>query len=460
MSFLFGLFLVAIVCELSAQLSLTFRRTISFPASDSAKVRPFLCATDASGNLWVISSRATDTAASNALWRLRPRDTLLTKVVDFTEPRDPIVASLRGVATIGNDVFVTGWQPGVAPQISFLYRYPNGDPARKESFGQNIRGAGYGTYLNGIAATRDTFLFAGITFNTSIRAYNFNRSYAAVAYGSWVPLTVYPLEPGGPHRDGVDVIRDVATIPNGNYADSTTVFYTSRNSSTANPSSGGIALWIRGKQTNPQGYFGKRVTDFFADLALGTFIPYGITVDNAGRLYVAGADSIRRWVKTFAVDTSGTATLLAEFPSRNNPSNPDPAGAPFLAPCDVALSPDNGQAYVIDQFTRKVYVFSTGLTSANRTESLPQSFELYQNFPNPFNPNTTIVFGLPRSEHVTLSVFDLLGREVAHLVDDVLPAGRHQRSFDGSAYRLSSGVYIYRLTFGAQSLSKTMLLLK
>jgi hypothetical protein len=88
-------------------------------------------------------------------------------------------------------------------------------------------------------------------------------------------------------------------------------------------------------------------------------------------------------------------------------------------------------------------------TSVNApATSLPDDFSLAQNFPNPFgrlpfNPTTTIAFTLPRLNHVTLKVFNQLGEEVATLVDQKLPAGRHQAPLDASGW--PSGVYFYRL---------------
>jgi hypothetical protein len=90
---------------------------------------------------------------------------------------------------------------------------------------------------------------------------------------------------------------------------------------------------------------------------------------------------------------------------------------------------------------------------------IPTRFALGQNYPNPFNPNTTIRFDLPAPRHVTLKVFDLLGREVATLLDEQRREGEHTVRFDAS--RLTSGMYTYRLQAGANSVAiKKMLLLR
>jgi hypothetical protein len=88
----------------------------------------------------------------------------------------------------------------------------------------------------------------------------------------------------------------------------------------------------------------------------------------------------------------------------------------------------------------------------------PRQYELSQNYPNPFNPSTTIKFELPKASHVSLTVYDILGREVTVLVNEKRDAGVHEVKFDGS--NLASGVYFYRLKAGDIVQSKRLLLLK
>ena len=89
---------------------------------------------------------------------------------------------------------------------------------------------------------------------------------------------------------------------------------------------------------------------------------------------------------------------------------------------------------------------------------LPESVVLYQNFPNPFNPTTTISYDIRQSGMVRLHIYDLLGRQVATLVNGFMPAASHQVQFDAS--QLASGTYIYRLESANQVIVKTMVLLK
>jgi hypothetical protein len=88
----------------------------------------------------------------------------------------------------------------------------------------------------------------------------------------------------------------------------------------------------------------------------------------------------------------------------------------------------------------------------------PERFELHQNFPNPFNPNTTIEFSVQGSGFVSLKVFDLLGREVATLVNQELIGGSYTVNFN--AAHLASGSYVYRLATSAGMQTRRMMLVK
>jgi len=93
-------------------------------------------------------------------------------------------------------------------------------------------------------------------------------------------------------------------------------------------------------------------------------------------------------------------------------------------------------------------------------ESIPVDFALDQNYPNPFNPSTRIQFDLPRESHVTIALYNILGQNVATLVDSRLPAGRHELDLNASALRLPSGVYLYRMDAGGYTRTRKMVLMK
>ena len=98
------------------------------------------------------------------------------------------------------------------------------------------------------------------------------------------------------------------------------------------------------------------------------------------------------------------------------------------------------------------------VTDVEGLREIPTVYELGQNYPNPFNPSTVITFSLPESGMVSLKVFDILGQEVADLVNEVKQAGVYEVSFDASD--LTTGMYIYRIQSGNFTATKKMLLVK
>lgn len=97
-------------------------------------------------------------------------------------------------------------------------------------------------------------------------------------------------------------------------------------------------------------------------------------------------------------------------------------------------------------------------TSVSPVDFLPSEYSLSQNFPNPFNPSSRIVFTIPERNFVSLKVFDLLGSEIISLVNEELDAGRYEVDFSGD--NLSSGVYIYQIRAGSFIDTKKMILLR
>ena len=108
--------------------------------------------------------------------------------------------------------------------------------------------------------------------------------------------------------------------------------------------------------------------------------------------------------------------------------------------------------------------FGVGMdpVSIERDDDLPEKLMLFQNFPNPFNPTTMIRYVVGKEEggsgKVRLTVFDLLGREVAVLVNGVQAPGEYTITFDAAGF--SSGLYVYRLEVGGTVLTRKMTVLK
>jgi subtilisin-like proprotein convertase family protein len=153
------------------------------------------------------------------------------------------------------------------------------------------------------------------------------------------------------------------------------------------------------------------------------------------------------------------------------------SGAGFQAPFSPFLKPVTPFSAFIGQSRQgwwKLKVFDSGannfgrlyawglqtspLTDITGTVGLTQKFDLMQNYPNPFNPTTTIRYELAKASQATLIVYDVLGREVQTLVNELKPPGRYEAVFD--AKNLASGVYFYRLQAGTYVDTRKLLLLR
>jgi len=186
-----------------------------------------------------------------------------------------------------------------------------------------------------------------------------------------------------------------------------------------------------------------------------------VAMDGAGRIYVGGA-----FTKAGGVNTNYVALFdptTNTWNSLGTGSQNGVSGSGSIYVYDLAI--DNaGRVYVGGLFTQAGGMSANNVArwtpSATNVEQIgyevPSNYLLSQNYPNPFNPSTTISFAIPNSEFVTLKVYDVLGREVATLVNENLNAGSYSYNFDAS--NLTSGVYFYKLQAGRYSETKKMIL--
>jgi len=129
----------------------------------------------------------------------------------------------------------------------------------------------------------------------------------------------------------------------------------------------------------------------------------------------------------------------------------------------IGISKDAGSGDTIIVATdKRVYKVWQGLLVNTESEEtiLPEKYSLSQNFPNPFNPNTSIQYSLSENMFVTLKVYDILGNEIAALVNEKQDRGIYSIQFSSVDYQLSSGIYFYRLEAGSFVETKRMMLLK
>jgi len=131
-------------------------------------------------------------------------------------------------------------------------------------------------------------------------------------------------------------------------------------------------------------------------------------------------------------------------------SDMDGDGYPeILLPNLNVMNPDMANVIVLE---------AKKLTAVEKTSALPENYSLKQNYPNPFNPTTQIEFSVPKSLHVTLKVYNMLGQEVACLVNETKDAGNYIATFNSS--NLPTGTYYYKINAGDFSEVKKMLLMK
>jgi|WetSurMetagenome_2_1015567.scaffolds.fasta_scaffold20022_3 photosystem II stability/assembly factor-like uncharacterized protein len=140
----------------------------------------------------------------------------------------------------------------------------------------------------------------------------------------------------------------------------------------------------------------------------------------------------------------------------------------FLTPLNSGTTQDLRAIKILDSDYNTVFAVGKngimlkttngGIGIKNISSEIPSSYSLSQNYPNPFNPSSIIRFQIKDSRLVTLRVYDMLGKEVATLVNEKLAPGTYEANFDGS--NLTSGIYFYRLTTGDFSETKKMLMIK
>lgn len=119
------------------------------------------------------------------------------------------------------------------------------------------------------------------------------------------------------------------------------------------------------------------------------------------------------------------------------------------------------KAYEIDNIVQTQYdnnFTDFPVSIINNYKQIPKEIKLLQNYPNPFNPTTTISFSLPKSTNIKLNVYNILGQQVAVLVNGMKTAGNHKVNWDAS--NMSSGIYLYKLEAGRKVLTNRMILLK
>jgi len=186
------------------------------------------------------------------------------------------------------------------------------------------------------------------------------------------------------------------------------------------------------------------VSFYYYDVMISYSVDYGVTFSAPEIAYGIPNDE-NYWANIAAVETD---------PASNS------ATVHFISYWDeipgTFILGENSQSAGIWKYN--TFSFSYTPVSVEGEGVIVDKFELEQNYPNPFNPTTTIKYSVPERSNVLIRVYDILGEEVARLVNTTQDEGSYEVNFDAS--NLASGMYIYRLDAGAVSLTKKMMLLK
>jgi hypothetical protein len=206
---------------------------------------------------------------------------------------------------------------------------------------------------------------------------------------------------------------------------------------------------------------------FRADLGSYVGPKNGSPIDESDILFHVGGTNLQSWL-TSSVNLGPSATVYANVYAPN--------GTTWLQANTKATGAFLGKDILVGLATQ--VTLGTAFTGLARPDAggwnrapgegaesaeIPQTVVLNQNFPNPFNPTTQIRYGLPHQGHVLLTIHNVLGQEVARVVDEVQTEGFHEVRWNGTNHdglTVGSGVYFYRLQADGLSENRRMMLLK
>ena len=213
-----------------------------------------------------------------------------------------------------------------------------------------------------------------------------------------------------------------------------------------------------------------RILYFVLDETLGAYPGVGLTnasVDRLGHVY--GVYAVIASQSLYSLAPSEMIALGNRYGSRSSTVALDASASGCVASICLHMAMINQKPYQPTSYDSRDYgainpdhpvqtAYLDVITALNDGPRQPAEIRLWQNYPNPFNPSTTIRYGLPSRSHVTLTVFNTLGQQVATLVQGEQEAGYHEAVFDASG--LASGVYLYRLQAGDFIQTRSLLLIR
>jgi len=196
-------------------------------------------------------------------------------------------------------------------------------------------------------------------------------------------------------------------------------------------------------------------------------VQYGLVESGASKL---GANNyINFKVKLIEANTGETLRIFdnvtysdTDYEQYNNllyQVNVNGIGNKEVKLCLEIVSNSVAEYFVADKVSDEDVMAKANIKQVELTQEIEiNSYDLYQNYPNPFNPTTNITYQIPKDGHVSLKIYDVLGKEIITLVEEQKTRGKYTVTFDGS--NLASGVYIYRLETGNFVSTKKLMLMK
>lgn len=212
------------------------------------------------------------------------------------------------------------------------------------------------------------------------------------------------------------------------------------------------------------------------DISTGETLIKNLKIKRGDKVYVRVKDNFNRWSHARCVTFNYKDLVKAEYYVKTSAgittqpelmiiSRPSDSSSVFIAYKENINFTVRDTFFVRFQSADKFYSKWTkgplsDPTSIVFLEETPLEYNLFQNFPNPFNSSTKIKYSIKTKELVKIKLYDLLGREVATLVDEEKDRGLYEIDFNASKYGLSSGIYFYKLNTGKFTSIKKMLYLK
>lgn len=331
-------------------------------------------------------------------------------ILDITNPENPLTA---GTFNSAHNIFISEDGYLVAEFPGLLIYNLNPDPLNPELVWSSGTADGHDAAVIG----NRVYDFHGYS-GTNIYQYATGSSFTMDLLGSILSPEITYHHSGWPTEDGryLFICDELASHP-----------------------SADITVWD--------------ISDLSDPIKVGEYADPTATIHN---IYVIGNYAYTSYytagLRIFDISEPENIKIAAHYDT-----SPD-SGEGFSGAFGVYVFSPNGNIFVSDQTGLFIFKFDSLVTGIYENEIQINGFELYQNYPNPFNPTTKISFVIGQSSLVTLRIYDILGNEIATLLNEEKPAGTYEITSD--AGELASGIYFYKLIAGNFIQTKKMILLR